>query len=57
MLLNKVRIHPVKKSFIVYLPKKWVEHMGLEKGDEVEWFVDENDFNTLKLKKVVQGGS
>lgn len=27
--------------------------MRLEKGDEVEWFIDENDFDTLKLKKVV----
>jgi bifunctional DNA-binding transcriptional regulator/antitoxin component of YhaV-PrlF toxin-antitoxin module len=53
MNLNKVKIHPVNESFIVYLPKKWVEYMGLEKGDEVKWFIEENDFKTLKLNKVV----
>ena len=53
MNLNKVKIHPVNASFIVYLPKKWVEYMDLEKGDQVKWSIDENDFETLKLKKVV----
>ncbi len=52
MELKKVKIHPIKASFVVYLPKIWVKHMDLSKGDIVEWFVEENDFTTLKLKKV-----
>ena len=26
---------------------------GFEKGNQVKWSIDENDFETLKLKKVV----
>ena len=52
MDLGKVKIHPIKASFVVYLPQSWVKHMELKKGNEVVWFIDEEDFKTLKLKKV-----
>ena len=52
MDLNTVYIHPIKSSFMVYLPKTWVEHMELKKGDKLTWFLEENDFSILKLRKV-----
>lgn len=43
---------PTNRSYYVNLPVVLAEAMGVQKGDEVEWFLE--DKNTLVLSRVRQ---
>lgn len=53
--LRTGKVHDVKGSSVVYIPKSWANGIGLKKGDKVEWHVDEDNINILHLKKVTVG--
>lgn len=50
MELSNVKVHEVKGSFIVYIPKIWAKQMNLKKGDRISWFIKEGDHRSLILK-------
>lgn len=49
--LKTVKVHNVRGSYFIYLPIVWAKEMGIEKGDKVKWFINEDDHETLHLKK------
>lgn len=42
---------PTNRSFTVSLPAALADSMGLEKGEEFEWIVE--DRNTLVLQRII----
>jgi len=51
MELKKMKVHEIKGSCFVYIPKVWVYQKNLKKGDKVIWSIQEGDHETLILKK------
>jgi hypothetical protein len=49
--MRDMKVQFVQGSYLVYIPKNWCDMMGITKGDTVTWFLDENDHDTLKLRK------
>jgi len=52
MKLRTMKVQECKGSCVVYIPKVWASEIGLKKGDEVIWSMEEGDFETIHLKKV-----
>ena len=51
MELKTMKVQNVKGSFFVYIPKLSAEQIKLKKGDNLTWYIDENDHSTIKLRK------
>lgn len=46
-----MRVHEIKGSCFVYIPKALVSLENLHKGDKVIWSLQEGDHRTLLIKK------